>query len=285
MIKERVTVFGRKSWLGELIAKTLGAHHSDVDITDYYEIARVLKDEGTQVAINVAAKTGGANIDGCDLSEKDQAAAFQVNTVGPMYLFDECRRAKVRIVHISTAYVFSDTPPMEDGFTESVRPVLPGVKAYTASKAAADLMLRATKDALVLRLNLPIDGKPHPRNFIDKLASYSEVQDVTHTLTTVPMLTRVMSQLIMHKKRGVYHVVHPEPVSNGQVITWYRELVDPAHAAPIVPPRPTTRPGIITRPDHLASDSILVGRAEPAIKDCLRQYKQALLRSQGIRTL
>jgi dTDP-4-dehydrorhamnose reductase len=284
LIKERVTIFGRKSWLGDLIARTLGAYHSDADITDYREVARVLEEQGTQVAVNVAAKTGGPNIDGCDASEKTQAAAFRVNTVGPMYLFDECRRAKARIVHISTAFVLADTPPTEDGFTEDVRPVLPGVKSYTASKAAADLMLRVTGDALILRLNLPIDGKPHPRNFIDKLVSYPEVQDVTHTLTTVPMLTRVMSQLIMRKAHGVYHVVHPEPVSNGQIITWYRELVDPNHAAPIVPPRPTTRPGIVARPDHLISDNILVGRAEPAIRECLRQYKQAL-RMQAARTI
>ena len=93
-------------------------------------------------AINAAAYTA------VDRAESDAAAAFAVNRDGAGHVAEACAAAGVRLIHISTDYVFDGlkgAPYVED---DPVRPL----NVYGASKEAGEAAVRAAcADHVILR--------------------------------------------------------------------------------------------------------------------------------------
>ena len=81
----------------EIIATT----HSELDVSNMQAVDLAICGQGCDLIINCAGMT---NVDAC---ETDIFAARQANSVGPQLLSFAARRAEVKLVHISTDYVFS----------------------------------------------------------------------------------------------------------------------------------------------------------------------------------
>ena len=77
----------------------LALARADLDITDPAAVERCV--DGSDVVVNCAAFTN------VDAAEADPDAAYAINAAGPGNLARACARAGVRLVHISTDYVFS----------------------------------------------------------------------------------------------------------------------------------------------------------------------------------
>ncbi|MDE6670126.1 MAG: dTDP-4-dehydrorhamnose reductase [Muribaculaceae bacterium] len=72
-----------------------------LDITDREAIGPFLADAGFDVIINCAAYTA------VDLAEKQDLLAARINTEAVRYLAEAARKHRIRVIHISTDYVFS----------------------------------------------------------------------------------------------------------------------------------------------------------------------------------
>jgi dTDP-glucose 4,6-dehydratase len=113
------------------------------------ETARAALADGFDALVNFAAETH------VDRSIEDATPFLRTNVLGTHVLFEAARRARVPLfVHISTDEVYGPAPPGES-FDEraALRPSSP----YAASKAAADLLVRASENtygqcAMILRL-------------------------------------------------------------------------------------------------------------------------------------
>jgi dTDP-4-dehydrorhamnose reductase len=88
---------GRQGW--EVVATDL----SELDITDPQAVWGELSRERPEVVINAAAATR------VDELESDPDGALRVNGLGPRNLAVACRRLGVKLVHLSTDYVFDGT--------------------------------------------------------------------------------------------------------------------------------------------------------------------------------
>lgn len=116
----------------------------DCDITDPRAVENHVA--GHDVVVNCAAWTA------VDAAESAEAAAFQVNAVGPATLARACARTGARLVQISTDYVFDGergdppAPHPEDA------PIAPR-SAYGRTKAAGEWAVRAElpRDHWILR--------------------------------------------------------------------------------------------------------------------------------------
>lgn len=75
--------------------------HHELDITNYSEVISYVGFFKPDVIINCAAYT---NVDGC---ENDKDAAFKVNAIGPRNLAIACEKYGIKLLHISTDYVFN----------------------------------------------------------------------------------------------------------------------------------------------------------------------------------
>ena len=112
-----------------------------LDITAAQDVRAAITGRFAAV-INAAAYTA------VDRAESDAAAAFAVNRDGAGHVAEACAAAGVRLIHISTDYVFDGlkgTPYVED---DPVRPL----NVYGASKEAGEAAVRAAcADHVILR--------------------------------------------------------------------------------------------------------------------------------------
>jgi len=105
----RILVTGSHGMLGtdlmELLksdsaVRAAGADIGEVDITDAVSVEECLELEQPDIVVNCAAYT---NVDG---SESQEGTARAVNALGPELLARACEARKIRLVHVSTDYVF-----------------------------------------------------------------------------------------------------------------------------------------------------------------------------------
>lgn len=106
----RILVPGGRGQLGRALAKhargkAVTPGRDELDITDPRSIATALDRLAPEVVVNAAAYT---DVDG---AESDVEGATALNVDGPRTLAAACRERGVRMVHISTDYVFSGEVP------------------------------------------------------------------------------------------------------------------------------------------------------------------------------
>jgi dTDP-glucose 4,6-dehydratase len=105
------------------------------DIADLGAVEKALDEHAIDAVVNFAAETH------VDRSITDPAPFITTNVLGTQNLIEACRRRNIaRFVHVSTDEVYGSLGP-EGKFTETT-PLEPN-SPYSASKAAADLLVRA----------------------------------------------------------------------------------------------------------------------------------------------
>jgi dTDP-4-dehydrorhamnose reductase len=117
--------------------------HAELDITDAGACRRALQAHGPGVVVNCAAH---ASLDFCE-THRDEA--MRVNADGPRRLAEACAAAGVRLVHMSTDYVFDGARPepyVEEDETHAL-------SVYSESKIAGErAVLETAPESLVVRV-------------------------------------------------------------------------------------------------------------------------------------
>jgi dTDP-4-dehydrorhamnose reductase len=118
--------------------------------------------------------------------------------------------------------------PGGKGFTEEDRANFHG-SYYSHTKAMVEDMLRAYTHTCTLRVRMPISDDLSPRNFVTKILNYAKVVDVPNSMT---VLTEFLPlSLIMAERRlvGIYNFCNPGAISHNEVLSLYRDHVDPTY--------------------------------------------------------
>ena len=159
---------------------------------------------GVDVIINAAAYT---NVDGAETPE-GRVAAWSVNARAVQNLCYAAWQHHMKIVHISSDYVFDGTvsPHVED---ETLSPL----SAYGASKAAGDLLVQQLDNHYLLRTTWVIgEGKNFVRTMLglaEKGISPSVVSDQIGRLTFTTELVRAIDHLLSTEAAyGTYNVTN-----------------------------------------------------------------------------
>ncbi len=114
----------------------------EIDITDVVSVDSKIKTHGIDLIINCAAYTA------VDKAEADIAAAYSVNRDGPAVLARLCKKNDLKLIHISTDYVFSGSACIPYQETSATDPI--GV--YGKSKLAGEDVIRQISPAhLIIR--------------------------------------------------------------------------------------------------------------------------------------
>lgn len=251
---QRWLVVGAQGQLGhdlmDVVAEAghevVGMDLPDIDITDPKSVAGALDMARPDVVVNAAAYTA------VDAAEEHEATALQVNGVGPGVLAQAVvRRPGVRLVHISTDYVFdgtATTPYPEDTPTNPA-------SAYGRTKAVGEEeVLTTLPDRGFVVRTAWLYGE-NGANFVKTMLSLASQRD---TLSVVddqrgqPTWSRDLAKQIValmaaEAPGGVYH-----GTSSGET-TWFdftREIfrlagLDPQRVQPTTTdkfPRPAPRP-------------------------------------------
>ena len=145
----RVLVFGASGQVGRALqgtapaAATVIAHDvHDTDVRDAQAVARAIEDARPDIIINCAAFTG------VDAAEGNQDDAFQANAVAPGVIAELAEQASIRVVHISTDYVFDGAAHAPYALQSAPGPI----NVYGATKLEGERrVMAASARAVIVR--------------------------------------------------------------------------------------------------------------------------------------
>ena len=215
----RILILGA-GWLGTRLHAGLESAGHEVSWL-WGDFATVVASERPELVINAAGKSGTPNVDWC---EDHPIETLTANTLLPLNLAKVCAERGVRLLHLGSGCVFNGPGPFDEHSHGAP------LSVYARTKYAADLALLTFPNVAIVRLRMPFDGVPHPRNLITKLAGYRRLINESNSLTSVSDLVDVVCALALRPHaNGVFHAVNPGAVHHATIIELYRELVAPEH--------------------------------------------------------
>lgn len=171
-----------------------------LDITDVNAVISCVEQTKPDVIINCAAHT---NVDAC---ETQWDAAYKINAIGPRNLAIAAAKADIKLMHVSTDYVFPGTSPKP--LTEFDEPE--PISAYGKTKYEGENFVKefAPKHFILRTAWLYGDGK----NFVKTMLKLSEthdeitvVKDQYGSPTSAAELAKMIHFLEPTENYGTYH--------------------------------------------------------------------------------
>lgn len=215
----KILVTGVKGQLGydvvnELTKRgieTVGVDIEEMDITDPVSVDRVIKEAAPDAVIHCAAYTA------VDAAEENEELCRKVNAEGPQNIANVCKELDIKMMQISTDYVFSGEgerawEPDDERAPKSV---------YGQTKYEGELAVQNTLDKyFIVRIAwvFGINGK----NFVKTMLNLSEKYDTLRVVndqfgspTYTYDLARLLADMIVTEKYGVYHA------TNEGICSWH----------------------------------------------------------------
>lgn len=218
----RVALIGATGQLGTALQGVLTDDviplgHREIEITEPASIHSALSAAGAECVINTAAY----NL--VDRAEDEPEVAYRVNALGPRHLAQWCARHEVRLVHVSTDYVFG----LEDRSEPYRETDAPGPQsAYAISKLAGEYFVRAECPRHFVVRTCGLYGRAASAgkgNFVETMLRIGRergavrvVDDQHCTPTSAVDLAAAIARLIGTEAYGLYHA------SNAGGTTWCR---------------------------------------------------------------
>lgn len=252
-----VLVLGGSGMLGQDVVAELKRRGHDVsapssreiDLTDPQSVAQITLLGRFEWCVNCAAYTA------VDKAEDEEQNAAELNAMGPGYLARVCGMSGIKLIHISTDFVFDGAatePYQEDA---STRPL--GV--YGKTKLLGEEAIQAALPiAVIVRTAwlFGAKGKSFPRTMIGAWKAGKTLKVVADQVGC-PTYTGDLARTIVDATEsnlfpGIYHAVGPDSMSWHafalKAIEAYRshhDLSQPVEIEPILTeqwPTPATRP-------------------------------------------
>ena len=219
----KVLVTGVKGQLGfdvvnELKEKNIeavGVDIEEMDITDKASVDKVIKEVNPDAVIHCAAWTA---VDAAEDEDKQEKVKL-VNVNGPQNIADVCKELDIKMMYISTDYVFNG---------EGTEPWQPDCKDYAPqnvygqTKLDGELAVANTLDKYFIVRIAWVFGK-NGNNFIKTMLKVGKnhdqlkvVSDQIGTPTYTFDLAKLLVSMIVTDKYGYYHATN-----EGGYISWW----------------------------------------------------------------
>ena len=205
-----------------LIPAALFPGHAEFDITDPAKIAAYLDGKTISTILHAAAFTSPPKVN------ENPKLALNVNIVGTANVVRACIERNIKLLYISTDYVFKG----DTGMYKEDDPVLPANK-YAWSKLGGECAVRMHDNSLIIRTSFGDTVFPYEKAFMDQWTSRLRVD----------LLARKLVKLLESNLRGTVHVGGPR-----QTVLDYARSVSPdkpigsisLHDVTFVAPRDTS---------------------------------------------
>lgn len=191
--------------------EALGVDIEEMDITDASSVERVIKDASPDAVIHCAAYTA------VDAAEENEELCRRVNRDGSQNIANVCKELDIKMVYISTDYVFGGEgqhfwKPEDQCDPQSV---------YGKTKYEGELAVMNTLDKyFIVRIAwvFGINGKNFVRTMLNLSKSHDTVRVVNDQFgspTYTFDLARLLADMVVTDKYGIYHA------TNEGTCSWY----------------------------------------------------------------
>jgi dTDP-4-dehydrorhamnose reductase len=174
---------------------------ADCDITKLDSVSHVVKTHKPDVVINCAAL---ADVDKC---EKEPDQAYLVNAIGPKNVAMVCRDNKLKMVHISTDYVFDGEKKAPYTEFDKTNPV----NIYGQSKLAGEEFIKAVLNSYIIVRTAWLFGE-HRNQFVDYVINgvnngneIIAVKDMVSSPTYSLDVAEQVKKLVRIDQTGIFH--------------------------------------------------------------------------------
>ena len=154
------------------------------------------------------------------------------NLYSPIVLATLASRHKIHFTYMGTGCIFEydETHPFglpDNGFTEYSTPNFFG-SGYSVVKGYTDKLMHMYEDSVLnIRIRMPITTDYNSRNFITKIVNYEKICSVPNSMSVLPELLPMMIDMAEKKVTGTINLTNPGLISHNEILTMYREIVDP----------------------------------------------------------
>lgn len=209
----KVLVTGVKGQLGYDVVKELekrghtsvGVDVDEMDITDSKQVESVIQSVMPDAVIHCAAWTA------VDKAEHFPEKVYEVNSLGAKYVAEQCKKAKAKMVFISTDYVFEGVgnSPYE------VYDERKGLSVYGKTKIQGeDFVTDILDEYFIVRITWAFGA--NGENFVKTMLRLADngktelnvVNDQIGSPTYTVDLARLLVDMIETDKYGVYHATN-----------------------------------------------------------------------------
>lgn len=185
--------------LQTLLPELLAPSSAACDVTSFESVRNFLQQTRPDVLLHAAAYTDLVG------AERERERCWSVNVEGTRNVARACREAGVRLVHISTDYVFSGE---KGNYHEEDMPG-PVDNFYSLSKLLAEEAARAAPRALVVRTSFRPRKFQHPVAFDDVYTSQDYVDVIAPMLVMLLQNIDRVNDEILHvatERKSVYEL-------------------------------------------------------------------------------
>ena len=193
-----------------------------------------------------------------------------------------CLERNIFFTHVGSGCVY-DGDNNGKGYAEDDAPNFFG-SYYSQTKIASEQAL-AMLPVLQLRLRMPADAIPGPRNFITKITKYTRVISVPNSISVMEDFVTAATKLIDYRATGIYNVVNPGSITHKEILDLYKEIVDPNFNYQIFSLEELHKETIAKRSNCVLSTKkmeslgITLPEIHEAIRSTLKKYKVLACRS------
>jgi len=215
----KVLVTGVKGQLGHDVMNELakrgldsvGVDIDEMDVTDRTSVGKVIRETAPDAVIHCAAYTA------VDAAEENEELCRRVNAGGPRNIAEVCRELDIKMLYISTDYVFSgegERPwePDDERAPQSV---------YGRTKCEGETAVQELLEKyFIVRIAwaFGVNGNNFVKTMLKLSANHDTIRVVSDQYgspTYTYDLARLLVDMILTEKYGVYHA------TNEGICSWY----------------------------------------------------------------
>ena len=213
-------------WIGKYLSETvLGTTLEKGRFETVESIQKLLSKMGREeILVNCAGRVGKPNVDWC---EDHQEETLEGNLLLPAMIAHACHREKRYWIHVGSGCVYNG---YGHAYTEEDRPNYMG-SFYSATHVLNQAMLSYFPEACVIRIRMPIDEALSAKCYAGKVYAYGKtgmpMMTTKNSVTMLPLLADALHFIATRRATGVFNVVNQGTVSPTDILSLYKEYIDP----------------------------------------------------------
>jgi 3,5-epimerase/4-reductase len=270
-MKNKILVFG-KGYMGEKVAQVLNCEICAKRILSLADAQAVVDQYKPDIIINCIGHTGAHNVDDCEL---DKDMTLMGNTFVPIILAEAALRNGIKLVHISSGCIYNFDYSKQKPITEEEVPDFFDLY-YSRSKIYAERALEVMAKKykiLIVRVRIPLDNRPHPKNILTKLIKYGKVIDIPNSVTYLPDFLKALKHLIKIDAYGIFNLLNKYGLRYPDLLDVYKKYV-PDFKYTIIDHRKLglVRTNLVMSVKKLEKTGFAVRPIKDVLEECVKEY-------------
>lgn len=269
-MNDRILILG-KGFIGTRLQDELKCEVCEDKIYSYEDADKIISNFAHGTIINCVGNFG-SNVDEC---EKDIDNSLNANTFVPLIIAEAAIRNNVKLIHISSGciyhYDYSNGAPIDENKEPDFLELF-----YSRTKIYADQALAVLSKKypiLIVRIRVPLDSRPHPRNILTKLVNYKRIIDIPNSVTYIPDFIKALRHLIEIDARGIYNVVNKGSLRYPELMNAYKKFV-PDFKYEVIDYKKLdlVRTNLILSTEKLEMSGFKIRDIHEVLEECVQRY-------------